>query len=336
MITNTYLHLYIIFYERGWMVGMNAATLSLNPALDRIMYFQSFEKGRLNRTSAPSMLVAGSKGINIARTLARLGVKNTAFGFSGGRNGEILESCLEREGLVYQSVRTRAETRMNIKIVTPDQKGTEANEGGGPIHSDELDRLIELLVAEFDSIDSLFLSGSVPDGVGKELYRVLIEKAKRRGVATFLDCDGDALVQGVLAGPDIIKPNLYELGLFCDQTGRSYDFSTPLSIARLCHSIYESYGCGVLLTLGADGSLYTGIEGCFSVNAPKVAVKNFSGAGDVFLAVFSAAYDRCGQVPYALRAAAAGAAAKLACADMPDRERLMERIEECEVQEIHP
>ena len=57
----------------------------------------------------------------------------------------------------------------------------------------------------------MVLSGSLPPGLPPAAYAELIAAATAAGVPAVLDTSGDALREGVAAGPAIVKPNLDEL-----------------------------------------------------------------------------------------------------------------------------
>ena len=49
--------------------------------------------------------------------------------------------------------------------------------------------------------------GSLPQGLPDDYYARLIREARAEGVYTLLDSSGNALRNGVAAGPDLVKPN---------------------------------------------------------------------------------------------------------------------------------
>lgn len=69
---------------------MKVITVTLNPSLDKTLYFDGrFTPGTLNRAKQ-AVEHAGGKGINVARMYRLLDLQATAFGFLGGDNGNIL------------------------------------------------------------------------------------------------------------------------------------------------------------------------------------------------------------------------------------------------------
>lgn len=289
---------------------MNIATLTLNPALDRSMLFEKFKAGELNRALS-SVTTVGGKGINVSRVLKIFGINAPAYGFAGGENGESMKRMLDSEGVSYHFVPTCAQTRMNIKIVDKEGIATEASESGGPVSDEESKILLEHL----DSLFSLqkdikpeyfVISGSVPRGIDPSIYKTITQKAKAQGIKVILDCDREALRQGITACPFIIKPNKSELEQYA---GRPLD--TQNEIIDFALGLSAQFGVKTLLTMGEKGAMYIASDGVYRVNAPKVQMHGFTGAGDSFLAAFIATYDKTGDPAQSLRIAASFSAAKV-------------------------
>lgn len=298
---------------------MHIATLTLNPSLDKTMYFDApFKAGALNRASHSAPPIVGSKGINVSRMLHVCGVESVAMGFVGGENGRLACAQLNSQGIIHRFVETKAETRLNIKMIDSEGSCTEANERGGPIAPDELDRLISEIKA-LPAGGMFVMGGSIPQGVDKSVYKSLITMLKSRGTYCVLDCDGEALELGMQAGPALIKPNLFELSQYL---GREV---SPDEAVGECEVLYRSTGTEVLCTLGGDGAVFAGEEGVYRVYSPRVTVRGFTGAGDTVLAVFIYRRFIKGDGCYeALRRANAAAAIKvqLPSTEMPTKEML--------------
>ena len=67
-------------------------TVTLNPALDYIMYPNNLSVGEINR-SARESLYFGGKGINVSFILNELGISSVATGFIAGFTGDALENA---------------------------------------------------------------------------------------------------------------------------------------------------------------------------------------------------------------------------------------------------
>ena len=55
------------------------------------------------------------------------------------------------------------------------------------------------------------MSGSVPAGVGKEIYKELTDMVKTAGKQVILDTSGELLKQGIESCPTVVKPNQEDL-----------------------------------------------------------------------------------------------------------------------------
>ena len=285
---------------------MKAATLTLNPALDRTMYFDKpFRAGELNRCS-DTVTTLGSKGINVSRFLKIFDIDATAYGFSGGDTGVTMENMLREEGVEFSFVKTEAPTRMNIKMIDSHGVCTEANEKGGPITEDALKSLIEMMENSAEKEKYFFLGGSIPHPVEKGVYNSITQVLKNKGAKVILDCDGEALERGIEGRPTLIKPNLYELSLLLHR-----DITEPEEAVRECKRLYVEKSVEILCTMSEKGAIYAGTEGLFSVTSPRVELRGFTGAGDSFLSAFTYMRDKTGDIEYSLRFASSAAAAKV-------------------------
>ncbi len=316
---------------------MKIATLTLNPCIDKTLYFNgAFQTDALNR-AAYAMINAGGKGINVARIYRKLGIRASAYGFCGGAMGELLSTLLVKEDIKAVFTETSCDTRMCIKLIDANGVCTEANEAGGPILETEyavLKKQLAAFLAECETSDEdgiLFAGGSVPAGLDKSIYREIISMFANTRVRFILDADGEALKIGLEGSPWLIKPNTFELsGLVgYEITGRDAK-EKAVAAAKASRRICAEYGTNVLCTLGGDGAVFCGAEGAYYVNAPHVTMRGFTGAGDTFLASFVFAYEKNGHdIESALCFASSAAAAKveLAGTQMPDKNGMMRFVD---------
>ena len=273
---------------------MKIATLTLNPALDRTMYFgKGIKIGALNRASAPSVTSHGGKGTNVSCMFKILGVETTAYGFIGGDNGDLFLKLLEPYNIKTDFTQTKCNSRMNFKIISGDGEPTEFNESGGPIDETEKDDILNKIKSVINSIDFFFMGGSIPPGVDKSIYRDIINLGGEK-TKFITDCDGEALKMCMEneKKPFIIKPNQFELEQYVN---KKFDLDNNFNyeiekIKSELKKIYDETGVTVLCTLGKYGGIYCGSEGIKHISSPKVEVKGFTGAGDTFLTAFIAVY----------------------------------------------
>ncbi|WP_010272876.1 1-phosphofructokinase family hexose kinase [Paenibacillus senegalensis] len=255
-------------------------TVTLNAAIDKTYYLDHYQFGKVNRASQV-YAVPGGKGINVARVVHALGQPVTASGVAGGKNGEFITEGLQDIGIPSDFVRTaNGESRLCLNMISLDSMAsTEVLEPGPVLSPDDLDS-IRRKIAELAGRSSIVaLSGSLPAGAPKTLYKELIALIKEKGAKAFLDASGEALVHGVAAKPDFIKPNEDEIAALIGSQADSEEAILD-AIRRLME---QGIAC-VAVTLGASGSL-VGCEGrCYRVQAPAVEAVNAVGCGDSFVA----------------------------------------------------
>ena len=274
---------------------MKIATLTLNPAVDRTMYFgKDAGTGILNRAVSPSVTTVGAKGTNVSCVFKILGIESTAYGFVGGDTGDLFLKLLEPYNINSDFTRTKCETRMNIKIISQDNEPTEFNEAGGPVNSEEKKDILDKIKNVIDETDFFFMGGSVPLGVEKSIYRDIINLCKSDRTKFIIDCDGEALklCMSNERKPFMIKPNQFELEQY---TGKKFDLKNNFhdeikKVENELIKIYIETGVIILCTLGEYGGIYCGPGGLNYIRSPKVEVKGFTGAGDTFLTAFIAVY----------------------------------------------
>jgi 1-phosphofructokinase family hexose kinase len=261
-------------------------TVTLNAAVDRTLSVPSFQIGQRHRASV-GFTSAGGKGINIARALKRLGAPVVASGLAGGRTGTLIVEELTAEGILNDFVRIREESRTSTAVLDPTSNAyTEINEWGPDVQEDELEILRDKLAYLCQGAEFLVLAGSLPRGVEAGFYGELIREANRRGVATILDAEGEALRLGVEAEPHLVSPNMREAeGLV------GHEFSDSEDLAGGLDEIAE---------LGARNVLITLETGCYALlredrqdvriraDAPVVEAVSRVGAGDTLVAGFVA------------------------------------------------
>lgn len=254
-------------------------TITLNPALDLTVRVPQLETGEVNRSQALLCHAAG-KGLNVAQVLADLGHSLTVSGFLGEDNQQAFEALFTRRGFADAFIRVPGETRSNIKLAEDDGRVTDIN-GPGPQVSDLAQQaLLDKLDQIAASHDAVVVAGSLPLGVTAQWLRELVLRLKALGLKVILDTSGDALKEGLSAGPWLVKPNAEELSAALGCAISSVD-SQVAAATQL-----QTYGIShVVISHGADGVNWfsRGIQTLQAV-PPKVRVASTVGAGDSLLA----------------------------------------------------
>jgi tagatose 6-phosphate kinase len=278
-------------------------TVTLNAALDRTLTVPNFQRGQRHRASQGLML-AGGKGINIARALKLLGVPVVATGLVGGRTGTRIVDELTGEAILNDFVRIEDESRTSTAVVDPTAPTyTEINEWGPAVRPEELEMLLGKLAYLAQSADAVVFAGTLPRDVDEGFYGEAIRELNRRGVRTVLDSEGQPLRLGVQAEPFLVSPNQREAeGLVGQEFSDDDDFLLGLD------SIAERGARNVLITQEAACFALLREERAarrYRARAPEVEPVSAVGSGDVLLAAFLAAWLDEKPADEALRAAVA-------------------------------
>lgn len=212
--------------------------VTLNTAIDYIIEVGALDVGATIRATAAELVPAG-KGVDVAVGVAILGGCAVATGFIGDKSREIFAS-LETEHVELMFIEVPGHTRINVTIMEQGQpRETHLQTVGFSISPADVERLTVVLKRNVTSRDVVVIGGSLPPGAPEGLAARLVTLCKSMGAYVILDSSGAALLDGLRAGPQMVKPNLLELAQI---VGRHVDDSDAavLRAAREC------------LTLGVD------------------------------------------------------------------------------------
>jgi 1-phosphofructokinase family hexose kinase len=119
----------------------------------------------------------------------------------------------------------------------------------------------------------------VPDGVPLDIYASLIDRFRQQGKQIMLDASGASLAAAVKRAPDIIKPNIDELG---ELVGRR--LGSQAEVLDAAWKLVEQ-GIGlVAVSMGAEGALFVENDAALLALPPQVEVRSTVGAGDAMVA----------------------------------------------------
>ena len=261
-------------------------TVTLNAAIDRTVGVPNFRLGQRHR-AVESRMVAGGKGVNVARALKLLGRPVIATGLAGGGTGSRILERLAEESILNDFTQIEGDSRTNLVVVDPTSgQQTEINERGPEVRADEVDRFIEKLLYLAQGASLCVLAGSVPPGVDTAVYARLIDELQRLGVPTVLDTDGEPMRLGLRAEPAVVAPNVAEA-----EGAVGHEFNDADDVAM---------GLAGLLEMGAREAVITREAGCvaivaddgrrrYEVQIDALEPVSSVGSGDCFLAGYVAA-----------------------------------------------
>src|SRR5579884_1218218 len=259
--------------------AVKIATVTLNPAIDQTVRVNQFQTNRVNRGQA-MQFDAGGKGVNVASFLADAGHNVAVTGFLGQENAAIFERFFARKHIEDHFVRIAGSTRIGVKIVDEVRRQTtDINMPGLSASSEALDGLLQKIDQLSTTCDWFVLAGALPPGAPANIYARVITQLKGRGKQVVLDTSNDALLQGVQAGPTIVKPNIDELQQLVGAPLRGE--------AAIEEAARQLLGNGiqlVVVSMGEQGALFVDQAGALIAIPPSVSVKSTVGAGDAMVA----------------------------------------------------
>ena len=278
-------------------------TICLNPSFDKAVEMDSLKLGEVNRIRELREDLGG-KGINVAVVAQRLGLDVQCIGTMGETGADQLSEMMDREKLKHHFLRIPGKVRTNLKLVLKDEKGiTELNEAGAQLDEEHLKAFFQLAREKTADSDMVVLTGSLPPGCPRGVYRDLMLALK--GKKCILDTEGPELeLAAKSAHPFLIKPNLHEM-----ETTLGLELRTMRSIRDAALLFLRLGVLHVVISMGAMGAMYVDEERTLFAPALRVATKSTVGAGDAMLGGMLLGYEKEGDMGKAFRyGVAAGAA----------------------------
>lgn len=294
-------------------------TVTLNPAIDKTVMIENLRTGAVNRVASVRE-DPGGKGINVSKCLKNLGEPSVAAMILAGDAGKRLETMLEALGIASLAVWAEGESRTNLKIIDPVKgENTDINEPGPTVTETLLDQLKTKLSENIQRGDIVILSGSLPAGVDRGLYKDWTAHFRNLGACVYLDADGEPMHKGITAVPYMIKPNNDELAALMGK-----ERLTTEEMLAEGRRLLESGISEIVISLGGDGALFVSEDGCYYAEGLPVAVKSTVGAGDSVVA--AAAYGQAKNLTREARiqlAVAMGAASVMQSGTQPPEAQLV-------------
>ena len=257
-------------------------TVTPNPSVDWTLEIPALVRGAVHRITGQHQEPSG-KGVNVTRALAGNDVGSLAVLVIGGPEGAELELLLQAEHIAYVTVRIEDSVRVNISLTEPDGTATKINAVGPALRDEETQELLSTAVAASDGADWVVGSGSLPRGMNVDFYARLGDAVHDCAARFALDSSGPALIAGLSARPDVIKPNVDELS---EAVGRP--LATIGDAVAAARELMTLGAESVVVSLGSDGALLVDSLGVMHASASVANPKSTVGAGDALLAGYLA------------------------------------------------
>ena len=307
-------------------------TLTLNPAIDCILYLDEFRRNVTNRVKAIAETMGG-KGTHVSMNLSVMGTPSRAFGFGFGQNGRrIIDMLAASKAEPCFITANEGESRVNYLIVEQRTRDSTLISNRGPQPSPaQTEALCALMARRIQEGDYLALSGDASNFSDPGIYNRVLERLSGKRLRLVLDASGESLRQCVGCGPYLLKPNEDEL-----QQLTGLKTATERDIVRAIAAL-DRYNIPIVaVTLGGRGSIVRAGDALYRVRSPQVEVYNSVGCGDCFVAGLLHGFERGAGLEDNLRyATAAGAAmAEEALSVNFDPQRAMRLMDQVTIERI--
>lgn len=261
-------------------------TVTLNPAIDKILILNSFQMHKLHRLEADEMsqVSPGGKGVNIAHSLNQMGTPVIATGFAAGHSGHLLCDSLRQQWITTSFIFTSGNTRTNTSILDRQHETlTEINDFGTTIEPGDLEYFIENYRRLLNRVEVVVLAGSLPLGVPHDFYRILVEIGNSSGKKVIVHTSPQNLEPIYGSSPFIINPDLRS----CHELfGKSLD-----NIEALVHAgrelLLKNRQCDlVIFSNRIENVVAISPEKIFILRPMNLKIVNMLGYADAYLAGF--------------------------------------------------
>jgi 1-phosphofructokinase family hexose kinase len=250
-------------------------TVTPNPAIDRIFFFQNFAWGE--RTQVDQAIWGpGGKGTDGACIVAELGRPVRALALTAGPSGEQLAGILRAAGATPDFTPAGGATRINY-ILTDTARGQQATltTDALVVSPEQLAAFEDHVVETLAGCTCLWVGGPMPPHVPQDLHARFIRQAQERGIPTLLDARGEALRLGAQAHPTVLKPNQYELAELVDSVPEE-----PAALADVLADLLVGGTELAMVTLGGRGAVAVTRSERWYLHPLSVPMVNAAGAGD--------------------------------------------------------
>jgi tagatose 6-phosphate kinase len=253
-------------------------TVTLNPLLERRMFYDKVELGKSHRCSR-EIFYTGGKGINVSKQLNFLGIKNHAFTFLGGNNGKTLRHCLINDKIDFSVVSTKSETRSADLIIDSTNSVSTFFGMNSEITIDEAKEFKEKLEKMIQNCSIVVFGGSSPCKATDDIFPFGIELAHKHDKISILDTYGSHLQNCIDAQPTAVHNNINEV-----ENSLSISLKTENEKLDYLRSLYHKNIKLSFLTDGADPAYASKFDFHFKIENPLIETVDSTGSGDAFVA----------------------------------------------------
>jgi len=260
-------------------------TVTLNPSIDREYFVDSNEimKNQFIYSDEDLKVYPGGKGLLTAINLKKLAYPNVQnIGFVGGKQGLFFEKMVQEYKVITNYIYTDSEIRNNVKIIGKNPFSyTQYNDYTHKVEKNDVADLIKRYKRGIVESKIVVIAGSIPEGVGFDIYKILIDIAHNMDKKVYLQASGEALKLALSAEPEFVTPYFKHHKSILDKEMKSkkYYIKAGREIQdRGVEYVMIPFHCDRLL-FDADGRVY-------KLTPDDYCIINWLGASDAYNAAF--------------------------------------------------
>jgi 1-phosphofructokinase family hexose kinase len=309
--------------------------LIVNPnfTVDRTIPLGELVPGDVIRTGRAAVTLGG-KGINVARVGRAFGHRAPVLGFLPAESRPTLDSLATAEGVELSGVEVGGALRGAAILIESEGRVTVLNEPGPEVEESSWAALLEMIERQAADHQTVVCAGSLPPGSPVDAYARVVAAAHRAGARAIVDASGEVLRATLLAGPDVVSPNLAEAeSLISGRLVEGVEPSGPDVPERARRAAQDLLAQGARAAIVSTGSRGAAAASAGSATvflpAPHVHVVNPIGAGDSLVGglvhALEEGRDWTSAAGFALATASASCEQELAGGVDPARARELDR-----------
>ena len=259
-------------------------TVTLNPAIDREYFVETNDPGNHQYIYEDDgiRVSPGGKGLLSAINLRNMGYSDVQnIGFVGGKQGLFFERMVQDHQVTTNYVYTKNEIRNNIFVIGKDPVTyTHYNDYTYQVDERDVKELIKRYKRGIVDSEYVMMSGSIPEGVGFDIYRRLINIANERDKPVYLHASGEALNQALDAEPKFVVPYFKHTNKILDEEVETLD-----DYVQAGKKLQEAGAEYVMIPFHCDRLVFSEDE-VHSISAKNFCLLNWLGAGEAYNAAF--------------------------------------------------
>ncbi|MDO8885482.1 1-phosphofructokinase family hexose kinase [Candidatus Oleimmundimicrobium sp.] len=307
------------------------ATVTLNPALDKVFILPTRSIERLNYVER-GISIPGGDGINSAYAIQALGTEAIVMGFIGGIAGKFIEEELGKTQISTNFTYIEKQTRTDHIILNKRNRVlTQINEKGPWIKPKEIESFNESFKRMLSRCEMVLFSGSVPQGVGADIYARLISITQEKKVRTVLNATKEALLHGIETGPYMVFADLKGIDVLM-----GVKINTIKKLLEAAQKILDK-GTKIVVFNFNDNKLVVTSEKVWKINLPDIKVVNSVGMEDALIGGMMHILKDSEDLFEAIRcgAAASIASALQVEAKVKSKEQVEQFLDKVEIKELN-